>query len=56
MSLDDPEPPMTYMYSGDWARAEMVRRENADKMDEIDSVEEMMARRALPAPTGSTDE
>lgn len=48
MSLDDPETPVTYM-SVDWARAEARRRENSERMEGVDSVDEMFARRALPS-------
>ncbi|WP_137284204.1 hypothetical protein [Halorussus salinisoli] len=55
MTLEDPEPPETYM-SVDWARAEIARRENAAEMDKIDSVGEMMSKRALPpTPTANAE-
>jgi len=50
MTLEEPEPPETYMYV-DWAQVELARRENAAEMEGVDGVDEMFARRALPAPS-----
>ena len=49
MSLDS-QPPESGVCA-EWARAEAQRRENAARMEGVDSVDEMMATRALPAPT-----
>jgi len=51
MALEEPQPPKSDA-SSEWVDAENARRENAAEMEGVDGVAEMMARRALPEPSG----